>query len=87
MNQTENPSEDSNVKKKGNNDVEIEKFLSRYSFKNRFNALEDKSDVVYYGSIKVYETLAMSKRIRIHSDYLLEKGYTHIIIHQRCSET
>ena len=50
------------------------------------NALEDTSNILYYGSIKVFNTLAMSKRIKINTEDLISQGFTHIIIHNLCSE-
>ena len=86
MPQIENPSESFNIGNKDKSRIEVEKFLSRYSYKTRMNALEDTSNILYYGSIKVFNTLAMSKRIKINTEDLISQGFTHIIIHNLCSE-
>ena len=80
MPQTENHYENINVGNQDKSRIKVEKFLSRYAYKTRMNALEDTSKLIYYGSIKVFNTLAMSKRLKINTDELLDQGYTHIII-------
>lgn len=87
MCQTKNNSANSAETRKENSDIEVEKFQGRYSFKQRMNALKDTSNVLYYGSIIVFETLAMAKKLRLHTEYWTEQGYTHIIIFKKCSET
>lgn len=86
MPQTENHYENINVGNQDKSRIKIEKFLSRYAYKTRMNALEDTSNILYYGSIKVFETLAMSKRMKINTEDLTRSGYTHFIIFSVCSE-